>query len=107
MYAEINFIAFNCEEYYDIAIEVKVISNTESLNIGKKRGSLTIYIGYSPGVGKTFEMLSNAIELFQSNVDIKIGYIEPHQRDETNALAEQLPKSQPILLNMVVIIFNI
>ncbi|ENK54582.1 hypothetical protein U1Q_02038 [Staphylococcus aureus M0536] len=68
------------------------MSNTESLNIGKKRGSLTIYIGYSPGVGKTFEMLSNAIELFQSNVDIKIGYIEPHQRDETNALAEQLPK---------------
>lgn len=92
MYAEINFITFNCEEYYDIAIEVKVMSNTESLNIGKKRGSLTIYIGYSPGVGKTFEMLSNAIELFQSNVDIKIGYIEPHQRDETNALAEQLPK---------------
>lgn len=44
MYAEINFIAFNCEEYYDIAIEVKVMSNTESLNIGKKRGSLTIYI---------------------------------------------------------------
>ena len=35
MYAEINFIAFNCEEYYDIAIEVKVMSNTESLNIGK------------------------------------------------------------------------
>ncbi|WP_172403624.1 hypothetical protein, partial [Staphylococcus aureus] len=35
------------------------MSNTESLNIGKKRGSLTIYIGYSPGVGKTFEMLSN------------------------------------------------
>ncbi|MQJ01134.1 osmosensitive K+ channel His kinase sensor domain protein, partial [Escherichia coli] len=68
------------------------MSNTESLNIGKKRGSLTIYIGYSPGVDKTFEMLSNAIELFQSNVDIKIGYIEPHQRDETNALAEQLPK---------------
>ncbi|MQI37762.1 hypothetical protein EI025_28605, partial [Escherichia coli] len=51
-----------------------------------------MYIGYSPGVDKTFEMLSNAIELFQSNVDIKIGYIEPHQRDETNALAEQLPK---------------
>ncbi len=37
-------------------------------------------------------MLSNAIELFQSNVDIKIGLSEPHQRDETNALAEQLPK---------------
>lgn len=71
MYAEINFIAFNCEEYYDIAIEVKVMSNTESLNIGKKRGSLTIYIGYSPGVGKTFEMLSNALNYFKVTLILK------------------------------------
>ncbi|CDR28809.1 sensor histidine kinase [Staphylococcus schweitzeri] len=68
------------------------MTNTESLNIGKKRGSLTIYIGYSPGVGKTFEMLSNAIDLYQNGVDIKIGYIEPHQRRETEALAKKLPK---------------
>lgn len=68
------------------------MTNTESLKIGKTRGTLTIYIGYSPGVGKTFEMLSNAIDLYQNGVDIKIGYIEPHQRRETEALAKKLPK---------------
>ncbi|GAB5861931.1 hypothetical protein JMUB7532_27310 [Staphylococcus aureus] len=28
----------------------------------KKRGKLTIYLGYRPGVGKTYEMLSNGID---------------------------------------------
>ncbi|MBT2813194.1 sensor histidine kinase KdpD [Staphylococcus coagulans] len=59
-----------------------------------KRGSLTIYLGYSPGVGKTYEMLSNAIDAYQEGADIKIGYIEPHQRKETQALAEKLPVIQ-------------
>ncbi|MDA3100366.1 hypothetical protein NVR12_09725, partial [Staphylococcus pseudintermedius] len=45
-----------------------------------KRGALTIYLGYSPGVGKTYEMLSNAIDAYHEGADIKIGYIEPHQR---------------------------
>ena len=58
----------------------------------KYRGKLTIYLGYSPGVGKTYEMLSNAINLYKEGVDIKIGYIEPHQRPETNALAKHLPE---------------
>ncbi len=59
-----------------------------------KRGALTIYLGYSPGVGKTYEMLSNAIDAYHEGADIKIGYIEPHQRKETQALAEQLPVIQ-------------
>lgn len=58
----------------------------------KKRGTLTIYLGYSPGVGKTYEMLSNGIDQYKEGVDVKIGYIEPHQRPETNALAKQLPE---------------
>lgn len=58
----------------------------------KKRGKLTIYLGYSPGVGKTYEMLSNGIDQYQEGADIKIGYIEPHQRPETNALVQQLPE---------------
>lgn len=58
----------------------------------KKRGKLTIYLGYSPGVGKTYEMLSNGINQYQEGADIKIGYIEPHQRPETNALVQQLPE---------------
>ncbi|WP_449455815.1 hypothetical protein [Streptococcus suis] len=50
-----------------------------------QRGKLTIYLGYSPGVGKTYEMLSNAIDIYESGADVKIGYIEPHQRPEAQA----------------------
>lgn len=57
-----------------------------------KRGKLTLYLGYSPGVGKTYEMLSNGIDAYHDGIDIKIGYIEPHQRIETSRLAEQLPQ---------------
>lgn len=37
-------------------------------------------------------MLSNGIDQYQEGADIKIGYIEPHQRPETNALVQQLPE---------------
>ncbi|WP_260869242.1 hypothetical protein, partial [Staphylococcus aureus] len=68
------------------------MSNTQSLNIPKNPPSLTIYIPYTPPVAKTFHILSNPIQLFQTNLHIKIPYIQPHQPDETNALAQQLPK---------------
>ena len=38
----------------------------------RHRGKLTIYLGYSPGVGKTYEMLSNGIDLYKEGVDIKL-----------------------------------
>jgi two-component system sensor histidine kinase KdpD len=56
-----------------------------------KRGKFKIYIGMSAGVGKTFRMLQEAHTLLKNNVDIKIGYIETHNRVETHALLEGLP----------------
>ncbi len=46
----------------------------------KKRGRLKIYLGFAPGVGKTYNMLSEAHQLKQAGIDIIIGYIEPHER---------------------------
>ena len=51
-----------------------------------RRGKFKIYIGMSAGVGKTFRMLQEAHSLLRNGVDIKIGYIETHQRAETAAL---------------------
>ena len=51
------------------------------------RGSLKIYLGYAAGVGKTFQMLEEARSAKQRGVDIVIGYIEPHARPDTIALA--------------------
>ncbi|UAY52328.1 sensor protein KdpD [Ferruginibacter albus] len=56
-----------------------------------KRGKFKIYIGMSAGVGKTYRMLQEAHTLLRNGVDIKIGYIETHNRQETHALIEGLP----------------
>lgn len=56
-----------------------------------RRGRFKIYIGMAAGVGKTYRMLQEAHTLLQNGVDVKIGYIEPHNRKETLALVEGLP----------------
>lgn len=56
-----------------------------------RRGKLKIYIGMSAGVGKTYRMLQDMHTLQKNGIDIKIGYIETHNRAETHALAENLP----------------
>jgi two-component system sensor histidine kinase KdpD len=56
-----------------------------------RKGKFKIYIGMSAGVGKTFRMLQEAQTLLRNGVDIKIGYIETHNRKETHDLLEGLP----------------
>src|SRR5450631_1289306 len=56
-----------------------------------RRGKFKIYIGMSAGVGKTYRMLQESQTLLRNGIDVKIGYIETHGRDETHALLEGLP----------------
>ncbi|MBI3882690.1 MAG: sensor protein KdpD [Sphingobacteriales bacterium] len=56
-----------------------------------RRGKFKIYIGMSAGVGKTFRMLQEAQTLLRNGIDVKIGYIETHNRKETHELLEGLP----------------
>src|SRR5580693_7484879 len=56
-----------------------------------RRGKFKIYIGMSAGVGKTFRMLQEAHTLLRNGVDVKIGYVETHNREETHVLLEGLP----------------
>jgi len=49
-----------------------------------------VFLGYAAGVGKTYQMLSEAHELRTEGVDIVIGYFEPHGRKETIALSAGL-----------------
>ena len=62
------------------------------LNLIRKsrRGKFKIYIGMSAGVGKTFRMLQEAQTLLRNGVDVKIGYIETHNRKETQRLTGRL-----------------
>jgi two-component system sensor histidine kinase KdpD len=56
----------------------------------RRRGRLKVFLGYAAGVGKTYQMLSEAHELKDRGVDVVIGYFEPHGRKETIALSEEL-----------------
>lgn len=56
----------------------------------KKNGRLKIFLGYAPGVGKTYTMLLEAQSLKKRGIDLVIGYVETHKRAETNALMEGL-----------------
>ena len=56
-----------------------------------RRGKFKIYIGMSAGVGKTYRMLQETHSLLRNGIDVKIGYVETHNRAETHALLEGLP----------------
>jgi two-component system, OmpR family, sensor histidine kinase KdpD len=56
-----------------------------------RHGKFKIYIGMSAGVGKTYRMLQEAHTLLKNGIDVKIGYIETHNRKETHALLDGLP----------------
>lgn len=50
------------------------------------RGRLKIFLGAAPGVGKTFEMLSEGRARAREGVDVVVGVVETHGRAETEAL---------------------
>lgn len=51
-----------------------------------RRGKLKIFFGASPGVGKTYAMLSEARRLRAQGLDVIAGVVETHGRDETAEL---------------------
>jgi two-component system sensor histidine kinase KdpD len=56
----------------------------------QQRGKLKIFMGYAPGVGKTYQMLEEAQELKSRGIDVVIGYFESHGRSDTIAKTQGL-----------------
>jgi two-component system sensor histidine kinase KdpD len=56
------------------------------------RGRLKIFLGAAPGVGKTYEMLSQARQKKLEEIDVVIGVVETHGRVETDLLTKSLEK---------------
>jgi len=50
------------------------------------RGRLKVFLGAAPGVGKTYEMLSDGQARLKTGVDVVVGIVETHGRVETEAL---------------------
>ncbi len=51
--------------------------------IMERRGRHKIFIGMAPGVGKTYKMLEEGKRLKQQGIDVVIGLLETHGRQET------------------------
>src|ERR1700723_577811 len=62
----------------------------ESNPAERTKGSLKLFLGYAPGVGKTYSMLSEAIRRHSRGADIVIGIVETHGRKGIAELACQL-----------------
>jgi two-component system sensor histidine kinase KdpD len=60
----------------------------------EKRGRLKIFLGYAPGVGKTYAMLNEAHVLKKRGEDVVVGVVETHGRIETEALLRGLEMIQ-------------
>jgi two-component system sensor histidine kinase KdpD len=54
------------------------------------RGRYRILLGMAAGVGKTYRMLQEGRQAQADGRDVVIGYLEPHDRPQTAALAEGL-----------------
>ncbi|HVV65091.1 MAG TPA: sensor histidine kinase KdpD [Rhizomicrobium sp.] len=69
------------------------------------RGKLKIFLGAAPGVGKTFEMLTQGRQRRLDGVDVVIGVVETHGRIETETLTrglESIPKKRSLYKGRVV-----
>jgi len=63
----------------------------------KKQGIFKLFLGYAPGVGKTYSMLSEGIRRYSRGEDVVIGVVETHGRKgvaELVAKLETVPRKQ-------------
>lgn len=56
----------------------------------KARGIFKLFLGYAPGVGKTYSMLSEGIRRHSRGEDVVVGVVESHGRKTIEELATQL-----------------
>src|SRR5471032_67693 len=57
----------------------------------KTKGIFKLFLGYAPGVGKTYSMLSEGIRRHSRGENVVIGVVESHGRAATAELAARLP----------------
>ena len=63
----------------------------------RKQGIFKLFLGYAPGVGKTYSMLAEAIRRHSRGEDVVIGVVESHGRKavaELSTKLETIPRRQ-------------
>src|SRR4051812_34208913 len=62
----------------------------EEVAPAKDRGVFKLFLGYAPGVGKTYAMLSEAIRRYSRGENVLVGVVETHGRRAISELAQKL-----------------
>jgi two-component system sensor histidine kinase KdpD len=73
----------------------KLLHSMQAAEAELGRGKLKVFFGYAAGVGKTYAMLEAAQRERADGVDVVVGYVEPHNRPETEALLKGLEVLPP------------
>lgn len=83
----------------DPGLLLKKLQYEEKEKEKQTKGKLKIFLGYAAGSGKTYAMLGAAHEAKKHQVDVVAGYIEPHARPDTQAMAEGLEEIPPLMVD--------
>ncbi len=67
-----------------------LLARVQAASARARRGQLKVFLGASPGVGKTFTMLEAARAQRAEGLDVAVGVVETHGRAETARLLEGL-----------------
>src|ERR1700689_5420884 len=59
----------------------------------KQKGAFKLFLGYAPGVGKTFSMMSEGIRRHARGEDVVVGVVETHGR---KGIAELIPQLEVV-----------
>jgi two-component system sensor histidine kinase KdpD len=76
----------------------ELLARVQQQEARSRRGRLKIFFGAAAGVGKTYAMLETAKARQAEGVDVVVGYVEPHNRPETEALMAGLDVIPPRLV---------
>ncbi|MDE3060197.1 MAG: two-component system sensor histidine kinase KdbD, partial [Pseudomonadota bacterium] len=69
----------------------RIMAEEKEAQAESTRGKLKIFFGACAGVGKTYAMLSAGKQASGEGVDVVIGLVETHGREDTKKLIEGLP----------------
>jgi two-component system, OmpR family, sensor histidine kinase KdpD len=73
----------------------KLLAQIQAEERLRVRGHLKIFFGYAAGVGKTYAMLEAAHQRKTEGIDVVVGYVETHQRIETENMLKGLELIPP------------
>lgn len=62
---------------------------------GNGRGRLKIFLGYAPGVGKSYAMLEAARQRHAEGIDVVVGWVETYGRSEMQPLLQLIESVPP------------